>query len=394
MADRDTDILLIGGGIASAMAAATLREDGFDGSILLVGRELDPPYHRPPASKGYLRGEHESKDDALVHPPAGGRRNGVELLTRTSVMDLDTAARTAKLSTKEEVGFDQALIATGAMVRRLSVDGAQLDGIHYLRALGNADTHPRRRRRRRARRLRRRLVHRLRGRRVADRARQARHDRHAGGRSARASASAPAPGATSARVLEEHGVEIVAPTRSRASRAGTEGDGERVARVVTAGGRELDAEAVICGVGAMPDVMLARKAGLTLGDLGGVLCDSRLRTSAERRLRRRRHLRVRQRRPRPRRAHRARGGRRRPGRDRRAQHARRRRAARRRPVLLLGPRRLGLARVRRARGGAGTRRSSAATSTTARSRSGTSRATACGRCCPSAARATSTARTS
>ena len=62
MADRDTDILLIGGGIASATAAATLRDEGFDGSILLVGRELDPPYHRPPASKGYLQGR-EAKDD-------------------------------------------------------------------------------------------------------------------------------------------------------------------------------------------------------------------------------------------------------------------------------------------------------------------------------------------
>ena len=64
----------------------------------------------------------------------------MELLTRTSVMALDTGVRTAKLSTKEEVGYGQALLATGAMVRRLSVDGAQLDGIHYLRALGNADT--------------------------------------------------------------------------------------------------------------------------------------------------------------------------------------------------------------------------------------------------------------
>src|SRR5262247_4510082 len=99
MADRDTDILLIGGGIASAMAAATLREEGFEGSILLAGRELDAPYHRPPASKGYLQGR-ESKDDALVHPAGWWDEHGVELLTRTSVMAVDTAARTAKLSTK------------------------------------------------------------------------------------------------------------------------------------------------------------------------------------------------------------------------------------------------------------------------------------------------------
>src|SRR5919109_2279813 len=139
MADRDTDILLIGGGIASATAAATLRDEGFEGSILLAGRELDPPYRRPPASKGYLQGR-ESRDDALVHPAGWWEEHGVELRTRTSVMALDPAARTAKLSSKEEVGYGQALVATGAMVRRLSAEGAQLDGIHYLRTLGNADT--------------------------------------------------------------------------------------------------------------------------------------------------------------------------------------------------------------------------------------------------------------
>src|SRR3954463_7169414 len=114
MADRDTDILLIGGGNAPATAAATLRDAGFDGSILVVGRELDPPYHRPPASKGYLTGR-ETKDDALVHPAGGRDAHGVALLTRTSVLSLDPAARSVKLSTKQEVGYGQALVATGAM---------------------------------------------------------------------------------------------------------------------------------------------------------------------------------------------------------------------------------------------------------------------------------------
>ena len=274
MADRTVDILLVGGGIASATAAHTLREQGFDGSILLVGREPHPPYHRPPASKEYLRGEHGA-EGAHVHPADWWEANGVELLTRTSVLELDPAARTAKLSTKEEVGFDRALIATGAMVRRLRVDGAQLEGIHYLRALGNADAHPRGDRGRRARRVRRRLLHRLRGGRLADRAgpqvTMVMLEDHPLERGF---------GATAGRyfrgVLEEHGVEVIGGDEV----ARFEGD-ERVERVVTAGGRELDAQAVICGVGAMPDVMLARKAGLTIGELGGVLCDSRLRTSAE-----------------------------------------------------------------------------------------------------------------
>jgi 3-phenylpropionate/trans-cinnamate dioxygenase ferredoxin reductase subunit len=276
MADGETDILLIGGGVASATAAATLRGEGFDGSILLVGRELDPPYHRPPASKGYLQGR-ESKDDALVHPAGWWDERGVELRTRTSVMALDPAARTATLQSKEEVAFGQALLATGAMVRRLSVDGAQLDGIHYLRALGNADA------------IRRDTEGAERvvcvggsyigsevaasltelGRRVTILMQEAHPlERQFGARA----------GARFRAVLEAHGIEIVGS--DEVARFEADGDGERVARVVTKGGRTLAADAVVCGVGAQPDVMLARKAGLALGDLGGVRCDSRLRTSA------------------------------------------------------------------------------------------------------------------
>jgi 3-phenylpropionate/trans-cinnamate dioxygenase ferredoxin reductase component len=276
--DRDVDILLIGGGIASATAAATLRAEGFDGSIVLAGRELDAPYHRPPASKGYLTGR-EAKDDALVHPAAWWDENGVELLTRTSVMSLDPAARTAKLSTKQEVGFAQALVATGAMVRRLNVDGAQLDGIHYLRALGNADT------------IRKDVedVERVvcvggsyigsevaaslteLGKRVTVLMQEAHPlERQFG----------PTVGAHVRGLLEAHGVEVIGSDEVERFEPGD--DAERVARVVTKGGRTLEAGAVVCGVGAQPDVMLARKSGLELGDLGGVRCDSRLRTSAER----------------------------------------------------------------------------------------------------------------
>jgi 3-phenylpropionate/trans-cinnamate dioxygenase ferredoxin reductase component len=275
MPNRDVDILLIGGGIASATAAATLRGESFEGSILLAGRELDPPYHRPPASKGYLTGR-ETKDDALVHPSSWWADNEVELLTRTSVLALDPAARSAKLSTKQEVGFGRALVATGAMVRRLSVDGAQLDGIHYLRALGNADT--------------------IRtdvegvdrvvcvggsyigsevaasltelGKRVTVLMQEAHPLERQFGRTV---------GAYVRKLLEDHGVEVIGSDEVDRFEA----DGERVARVVTKAGRTLDAGAVVCGVGAQPDVMLARKSGLALGDLGGVRCDSGLRASAD-----------------------------------------------------------------------------------------------------------------
>jgi 3-phenylpropionate/trans-cinnamate dioxygenase ferredoxin reductase subunit len=274
MADRTVDILLVGGGIASAMAAETLRAEGFDGSILLVGREPHPPYHRPPASKEYLRGEH-GVDGALVHPGTWWEEHGVEVLTRTSVLELDVDARAAKLSTKEEVGFDRALVATGAMVRRLQVDGAQLEGVHYLRALGNADA-------------------------IRADAESAERVVCVGGSYIASEVAAslvsigrqvtmvmlendplertfgPEAGAFFRRVLEQHGVELIGGDEV----ARFEGS-ERVEAVVTQGGRELEAQAVVCGVGAIPDVMLARKSGLALGKLGGVLCDSRLRTSAE-----------------------------------------------------------------------------------------------------------------
>jgi 3-phenylpropionate/trans-cinnamate dioxygenase ferredoxin reductase component len=274
MADRDVDILLIGGGIASATAAATLREEGFEGSVLLVSRELDPPYHRPPVSKGYLQGV-ESRADALIHPEGWWERSGVELASRTSVLGLDPAARTATLSTKTEVGFGQALLATGAMVRRLAVDGAPLEGIHFLRTLGTADA------------LRRDLEEAedvvcvggsyiasevaasltLLGKRVTVLMQETHTlERHFGG----------VAGLWFRELLEEHGVGVI----GRDEVARFEGDGDRVARVVTAGGRTLAADVVVCGVGALPDVMLARKAGLDLGPLGGVRCDARLRTSA------------------------------------------------------------------------------------------------------------------
>src|SRR5918994_505597 len=108
MADRHVDALIVGGGIAGAACAEALHEGGFDGSVLLVGREPDPPYERPPASKGYLAGTMD-RDACLIHDAAWYAKRSIEL------------------------------VATGANVRRLRLEGGQLDGIHYLRALGNAD---------------------------------------------------------------------------------------------------------------------------------------------------------------------------------------------------------------------------------------------------------------
>ena len=137
MTDRSADVLIVGGGLAGASCAEALRELGFDGSVVLAGREPQAPYERPPCSKDLLRGE-STPEDALLHPAEWYAENDIELLVRTSVMKLDLDARTAALSTREELSFGKALLATGANVRRLRVDGGDLDGIHYLRALGNA----------------------------------------------------------------------------------------------------------------------------------------------------------------------------------------------------------------------------------------------------------------
>src|SRR6188472_4777846 len=104
MADRDVDFLLIGGGLASAHCAAELRKRGADGSILLVGREPEPPYERPPLSKEYLRGE-VSREDAYVNPASWYEENEVELMSGVNVMSLDADDRAVTLQGGERVGF-------------------------------------------------------------------------------------------------------------------------------------------------------------------------------------------------------------------------------------------------------------------------------------------------
>ena len=274
MSDRQVDFLLIGGGLAAASCAAKLREEGGEGSILLVGREPDPPYHRPPLSKAYLR-EDESRSDALVKEGAWWEENGVELLTGTSVMKLDPSERIARLSSREVVGFGSALLATGSNVRRLRAEGGDLEGIHYLRTFGNSDA-------------------------IRADASDAERIVVVGGSyvATEVAASLTAWGGrctivmqeevTLERsfgdqvggffqgVLEEHGVEVVASDELERF----EGADGRVRAVVTRGGREVEGGCVVIGAGVMPDVMLARSAGLELGEHGGVACSSRLETSA------------------------------------------------------------------------------------------------------------------
>lgn len=276
MAERHVAHLLIGGGLASANCARWLRELGADGEILLVGREPDPPYNRPPLTKGYLAGR-ETREDALFRPDPWWQEQGIELLTRTSVLRLDPEARRARLSNGDVVTFDTALVATGANVRRLNVEGGELEGIHYLRTIANSTT----------------IRQAAEGRRVV----------LVGGSyigcevAASLTASLGAQctilmqeqvtlergfGATAGRWfqdrLTEHGIRVVGGD----ALGRFEGSDGRVTAVVTAAGERLEADAVVIGAGVIPDATLARAAGLELDEqLGGIRCDSRLRTSAE-----------------------------------------------------------------------------------------------------------------
>jgi len=272
MADREVDFLLVGGGMASAHCAAELRKRGAEGSILLAGREPEPPYERPPLSKEYMRGE-ASREDAHVNPRGWYEENGVELLTGVNVMSLDPAARTAKLQGGEEVGFSKALLATGAMVNILRVEGAENEGIHYLRAFGNSDA-------------------------IRADAEAAEHVVLIGGSyiGTEVAASLTAKGVKCTIVmmedvalsrvfgedagrwfqerLESHGVTVHAGEELEAF----EGDG-RVKAVLTKNGLAIECDTVVVGAGVRPDAMLAQRAGLEVDD--GIVCDSKLATSAE-----------------------------------------------------------------------------------------------------------------
>jgi 3-phenylpropionate/trans-cinnamate dioxygenase ferredoxin reductase subunit len=271
---EQVEYLLIGG-FASGYCAAELRKRGADGSILLVGREPEPPYERPPLTKEYLRGE-ATREDAHVNPVSWYEENGVELRTGTNVMSLDPEARTVKLQGGDEVEFDKALIATGANVNILRVDGANLDRIHYVRTLGNSDN-------------------------IRADAEKADRVVLVGGSyiACEVAASLKAKGTDCALVM----MEDVALSRTFGEEAGRwfqgvmeskgiefhggetlaafEGD-EHAGAVVTESGTTIEGDLVVVGAGVRPDVMVAEKAGLGIDeDNGGIRCDETLQTSVD-----------------------------------------------------------------------------------------------------------------
>ncbi|MER6718267.1 NAD(P)/FAD-dependent oxidoreductase [Streptomyces halstedii] len=138
MVDANRTFVIVGGGLAGAKAAETLREEGFTGRVILIGDERDHPYERPPLSKGYLTGK-EERDGVFVHETAWYARADVELHLGQVVTSIDRAGRSVHLGDNTVVHYDKLLLATGAEPRRLDIPGTDLVGVHHLRRLAHAD---------------------------------------------------------------------------------------------------------------------------------------------------------------------------------------------------------------------------------------------------------------
>ncbi|GAA3485366.1 NAD(P)/FAD-dependent oxidoreductase [Streptomyces yanii] len=138
MVDAHRTFVIVGGGLAGAKAAETLRAEGFSGRVILVGDERDHPYERPPLSKGYLAGK-EARESVFVHETAWYAGADVELHLGTPVTALDRDARSVELGDGTVIHYDKLLLATGAEPRRLDIPGTDLAGVHHLRRLAHAD---------------------------------------------------------------------------------------------------------------------------------------------------------------------------------------------------------------------------------------------------------------
>ncbi len=265
----DQTFVIAGASLAGAKAAETLRDEGFDGRVVLVGTEQERPYERPPLSKEYLRGE-AGRDKVYVHGEGYYAEHDIDVRLGRTVTRIDTPAKHVTLDDGEQVPYDRLLIATGSEPRRLSIPGADLDGVHYLRTVGDSDA------------IRERLdrggsvvvvgagwI----GSEVAASARQRGLDvtivepaslpleRVLG----------PELGAVYRDVHADHGVRLLLETGVEAF----EGS-EAVERVRTSDGTEVGCDFVVVGIGAEPRSQLAADAGLAVDD--GILVDERLQT--------------------------------------------------------------------------------------------------------------------
>jgi 3-phenylpropionate/trans-cinnamate dioxygenase ferredoxin reductase component len=266
----DQTHIIVGASLAGAKAAETLREDGFDGRVVLIGTEDERPYERPPLSKDYLRGE-VGREKVYVHDESFYSEHDIELRLGTTAIDLDTSSNELTLDDGDRLSYDRLLLATGSEPRRLTIPGAELDGVLYLRSVHDSDA----------------LRERLDGggavvvvgagwigAEVAASARQ---------RGLEVTVIEPASvplervmgaevGAIYRDIHTDHGVEMLMGTGVEAFA----GD-EAVERVRTSDGRVIDCDFVVVGVGVQPRTQLAAQAGLNVDN--GIVVDEHLETS-------------------------------------------------------------------------------------------------------------------
>ncbi|MDQ0687360.1 3-phenylpropionate/trans-cinnamate dioxygenase ferredoxin reductase subunit [Streptomyces achromogenes] len=263
--------VIVGASLAGAKAAQALREEGFDGSLILIGEESERPYERPPLSKGYLMGK-DAREQIYVHPPQWYAEHGVDLRLGTAVTALDPAPHEVTLADGSRLGYAELLLATGSSPRRLPVPGADLDGVLYLRTVQDSD-------------------------RIKDAFSSASRVVVVGaGWIGLETAAAARAAGVEVTVLEraelpllrvlgrevaqvfadlhrDHGVDL----RLGVQVAELTGSLGTVDGVRLSDGTRIDADAVIVGVGIVPNTGLAQAAGLQVDN--GILTDERLRTS-------------------------------------------------------------------------------------------------------------------
>ena len=263
-------IVIVGASLAGAKAAETLRREGFAGRVVLIGEERDRPYERPPLSKGYLRGD-EEEIKIFVHDEGFYAEQGIELRTSTRVEAVDPSASQVVLEAGERVGYDKLLLTTGAAPRRLTVPGADLPGVHYLRDVGDADGLAV-------------AIGQARrvvvvgagwiGSEVAASARQmgAEVAMVAPGAAPLAGVMGPEVGAVFRRLHADHGVDLYLGTGVEEVVGTDAAEGVR-----TADGRVVEADLVVVGIGVVPRTELAEAAGIRIGN--GIEVSEHLETS-------------------------------------------------------------------------------------------------------------------
>ena len=263
--------VIAGASLAGAKAAETLRDEGFDGEIVLLGSETERPYERPPLSKGYLLGN-DSRDSIYVHAAEWYAEHGVDLRQGVTVTAIDRGTATVATSGPGgdgEVSYDRLLLANGASPRRLTFPGSDREEVLYLRTVGDSD--------------RLRSAFQRGPRVVVAGAGWIGLETTAAARSADCPVTVlepqPTPlhdqlgpelGAVFAGLHRAHGVEFRFGERAVEFRPGM---------VITSGGAEIPADVLVVGIGAAPNDDLAARAGLEVGN--GVLTDAALRTSDE-----------------------------------------------------------------------------------------------------------------